>query len=125
MFKGATSRRLQVYWKVHIMSRRQEVFAAGNYYNAFNRGVNRERIFFSNDNFLYCIRLLKKYVKSMSVTIVAYCLMPNHYHLLLRQDGEISLSKFVNVVFNAYVQAETSRLGVRELSLLVGSSTFT
>ncbi len=31
--------------------------------------------------------------------------MPNHYHFLLRQDGETPLSKFINLLFNAYVQA--------------------
>ena len=55
----------------------------------------------------------------MSVTIVAYCLMPNHYHLLLRQDGEISLSKFINVVFNAYVQAVNKQIG-RKGTLFAG-----
>ncbi|MFH1009243.1 MAG: transposase [Candidatus Latescibacterota bacterium] len=37
----------------------------------------------------------------------------HHYHLLLRQDGEISLSKFSNVVFNAYVQALNKQFGRR------------
>jgi putative transposase len=31
--------------------------------------------------------------------------MPNHYHLLVRQDKEIPTYRFVNSVFNAYVQA--------------------
>ncbi len=30
--------------------------------------------------------------------------MPNHYHFLLRQDGEISISKFMNGIFNRYAQ---------------------
>jgi putative transposase len=31
--------------------------------------------------------------------------MPNHYHFLLRQEADLPLSKFINVLFNAYVQA--------------------
>jgi putative transposase len=98
---------------------RQESFAAGNYYHLYNRGVNREKIFFSKENFLYCIRLFKKYSHSIPVTIIAYCLMPNHYHLLLRQDGEISLSKYVNIIFNAYVQAVNQQIG-RKGTLFAG-----
>ena len=95
------------------MPRRQNVFAAGDYYHIYNRGVHREKIFFSDENFLHCLRLLGKYANSYLVTVIVYCLMPNHYHLLLRQDGEVSLSKLVNVVFNAYVQALNRQLGRR------------
>ena len=48
------------------------------------------------------------------MTIIAYCLMPNHYHFLLRQELGEPLSKFINVLFNAYVQAlnrQQSRTG--------------
>ena len=93
------------------MPHRQNVFAPDNYYHIYNRGVNRENIFFSAENFLHCLRLLGKYTKPYLVTIIAYCLMPNHYHLLVRQDGEVNLSKFINVVFNAYVQALNRQLG--------------
>ncbi len=31
--------------------------------------------------------------------------MPNHYHLLVRQDSETAVSHFISVLFNAYVQA--------------------
>ena len=93
------------------MPRRQGIFAPSDYYHIYNRGANREDIFFSRENFLHCLRLLGKYAESYLVTVIAYCLMPNHYHLLLRQDGEVSLSKLVNVVFNAYVQALNRQLG--------------
>ena len=93
------------------MPYRYDAFVSGNYYHVFNRGANRENIFFSEANFIYCLKLIQKYVKKYDVTVIAYCLMPNHYHLLLRQDSEVSLSKFVNVLFNAYVQAVNNQLG--------------
>jgi len=37
--------------------------------------------------------------------VIAYCLMPNHYHFLLRQESDEPLSKFMQMLFNAYVQA--------------------
>jgi putative transposase len=86
------------------MPRRNDSFHAGEYYHLFNRGAGQRRIFFSPENYLYCLRLLKRYCHEYGVVVVAYCLMPNHYHLLVRQDLEGSVSKLVAVVFNAYVQ---------------------
>jgi len=39
------------------------------------------------------------------VTVIAYCLLPNHYHWLLRQDGEIRVGKVPTRVFGSYTQA--------------------
>ena len=87
------------------MPQRGAVFAAGEYYHIFNRGVGRNPIFFTPANYEYCLRLVKRYVTQYAVTIIAYCLMPNHYHFLLRQESDLSLSKFIGVLFNAYAQA--------------------
>lgn len=80
-------------------------FHQGNYYHIYNRGANRAPIFFSKENYFYFLRLIKKYALKYQITFIAYCLMPNHYHFLLRQDGDFPISKFINVLFNTYVQA--------------------
>lgn len=36
---------------------------------------------------------------------MAYCLMPNHYHFLFCQNEDGSISKFLQILFNAYTQA--------------------
>ncbi len=77
----------------------------GSYYHVYNRGARRGRIFFSPENYEYCIRLLGRYRARYSIVVIAYCLMPNHYHLLVRQSSDIRVSKLINVTFNAYVQA--------------------
>ncbi|VAW31914.1 hypothetical protein MNBD_CHLOROFLEXI01-3643 [hydrothermal vent metagenome] len=84
---------------------RRNAFSKGSTFHIYNRGANRAPIFFSQENYLYCLRLIKKYAITYQITLIAYCLMPNHYHFLLRQDGDIPISKFINVLFNAYVQA--------------------
>lgn len=67
--------------------------------------MNRSNIFFNRGNYFYCIDLLNKYATSYSIRIVVYCLMPNHYHLILKQESDESIAKYMGVVFNAYVQA--------------------
>ncbi|MFQ5865353.1 MAG: transposase [bacterium] len=93
------------------MPYRKNEFYQGGYYHIFNRGVNRERVFFSEENYLYCLRLVRKYVERYFVSVIAYCLMPNHYHFILRQNSKKSLSEFMRVVFNAYVQAVNKQRG--------------
>lgn len=87
------------------MPRREEVFQTGHYYHVYNRGDRKLPIFFNDENYLYCIKLAKKYSQKYKIAVIAYCLMPNHYHFLLRQDGDTAISRFMGVLFNAYVQA--------------------
>lgn len=87
------------------------MFVKGSYYHIYNRGLNRNNIFFTDQNYLYCLKLIGQYIKDLQITVIAYCLMPNHYHLLLRQDSEVSVSKLIQNVFNRYVQAINNYLG--------------
>ncbi|MEO6132549.1 MAG: transposase [Saprospiraceae bacterium] len=51
-------------------------------YHVYNRGNNRQPIFFEKDNYYYFLRKLKAYI-SPNCDLLAYCLMPNHFHLLI------------------------------------------
>jgi REP element-mobilizing transposase RayT len=93
------------------MPRRGNVFAKECYYHIYNRGVERGQLFFGSDNYEYCLRLVKRYIIRYGVTVIAYCLMPNHYHFLLYQKTEQALSKFIGVLFNTYVQAVNRQQG--------------
>ena len=59
----------------------------GEYYHIYNRGVGRQSIFRESENYLFLLRRVKRYANELHVAVIAYCLLPNHYHLLLRQDG--------------------------------------
>jgi REP element-mobilizing transposase RayT len=80
-------------------------FTAGNFYHIYNRGSNRQPVFFENENYLYLLRLFKKYSQILRISVIAYCLMPNHYHFLVRQDGDSPAGLLFQRVFNAYTKA--------------------
>jgi putative transposase len=87
------------------MPYRGDAFTQGQYYHLYNRGAGKGKIFFNDGNYQYLLRLVKEYYQKYGATVIAYCLMPNHYHFLLRQETDILLSKFMQVLFNGYVQA--------------------
>jgi REP element-mobilizing transposase RayT len=65
------------------MPRRATPFLPDQYYHFYNRGNNRQAVFFERENYLYFLRGIKKYVRG-HVEVIAYCLMPTHYHILVR-----------------------------------------
>jgi putative transposase len=87
------------------MPSRKLHFLADRYYHIYNRGVNRGDIFFSPDNYAYLLRLLKRNMKRYQVSMAAYCLLPNHYHFLLKPYQVDTISKFMQSLFGAYTQA--------------------
>jgi putative transposase len=66
------------------MPYRKITFQAGESYHLYNRGVNRQPIFFCPENWGYMLKLFRRYFRPDLIDIIAYCLMPNHYHLLVR-----------------------------------------
>jgi len=62
------------------------------FYHVYNRGINREAVFFNRENYLFFLRKIRKYL-CPCCDVVAYCLMPNHFHLLLHTDKRVLQTK--------------------------------
>ncbi len=75
------------------MPRREIPFVPGSYYHLYNRGNNRQAIFFQQENYLFFLRGIKKYI-CPAAKMVAYCLMPTHYHMLVRVESTQQTSEF-------------------------------
>ena len=56
---------------------------AGTVYHVFNRGTNRENAFLEPRNYRHFLQLYARYVEPVADTYV-YCLLRNHFHLLVR-----------------------------------------
>ena len=64
----------------------KDEFFPGNYYHVYNRAHGSERLFFKNANYEYFLRKYR-YFFSDYLKTYAYCLMPNHFHLLVKANG--------------------------------------
>lgn len=58
------------------------IFEKGYLYHIYNQGNNRQNIFFSRDNYLLFLKKIHIYV-SPYTDVIAWCLMPNHFHLMV------------------------------------------
>ena len=68
----------------------------GGIYHVINRGNMRMQVFDDAEDYDYFLKLLYDGLKREAVELHAYCLMPNHFHLLLVPQREESLSRLIN-----------------------------
>ncbi len=104
---------------------RKVTFAPGEYYHIYNRGTDKRKIFLTQKEQLRFLALLyicnntasihiSNYkslklmdffdleIKEPLVTIGAYCLMPNHFHLLIKETRENGITEFMQKLSTAY-----------------------
>ena len=91
------------------MRLKQSEYQPGRYYHFYNRGAHRQSIFREPDNYLYVIGKLKKYLRELEISVIVYCLLPNHYHFLLRQNGRYTANLIPQRIFNSYSKAYNKR----------------
>ena len=83
----------------------------GMYYHIYNRGARQLTIFREAKNYLFTISKIKEYSQANQINMIAYTLMPTHYHFLVRQDGEAPAGNLPKLVFNSYSKAYNKMYG--------------
>jgi len=78
------------------MPRRKIALTGGLVFHVINRGVRRMRLFDQPGDYRSFERLLKDAQERVPLRILAYCLMPNHFHLVLWPSLDGDLTKFMN-----------------------------
>lgn len=91
------------------MPYRKEQLAVNTFYHIYNRGNNKENIFFEEENYLYFSRLLKTYLSKGFIRLHAYCFMPNHYHAIVETTDNSNLSIQIQHCMIAYAKAINKR----------------
>lgn len=74
----------------------------GAYYHIYNRGNQQQPIFLEDTDYLGYLKRLAEAKEKCGVTTLCYCLMPNHIHLLVRQDTEMPIHKFISSLHTSY-----------------------
>jgi putative transposase len=57
-------------------------FYPNNFYHIYNRGNNKDKLFYKNENYSYFLNKFNFYL-SECLNVYAYCLLPNHFHFLV------------------------------------------
>src|SRR5438445_3769694 len=78
------------------MPRKRRMTAAHHVYHVVNRGAKKARLFEHAGDYQAFERLLRAARNRCNMRILAYCLMPNHWHLLLWPRRDRDLSMFVH-----------------------------
>lgn len=88
------------------------------FYHIFNRGINGQKLFFDDQNYHYFLSLIRNKISSVA-TVYAYCLLSNHFHLLVRIKPE----KEIREAFPLKSQTEVSKIISQQFSNTFNSYT--
>jgi putative transposase len=96
--------RRQLIDEVILMPRTARAFVDGMPYHVLNRGNRRQTIFSQHTDYEMFLNTLADALERVTLTIIAYALMPNHFHLVVwpRQGDEISA--FMRWLMNAHIR---------------------
>ena len=92
------------------MARIARVIAPGYPHHVTQRGNRRQETFFSDADYVSYLELLSEWTRKYGVEIWAYCLMPNHVHLIAVPETEDGLARAIGEAHRRY----TLRINFRE-----------
>jgi REP element-mobilizing transposase RayT len=105
---------------------REKDYVPDSYYHVYNRGLNKGDIFKDDRDYAVFLSLLKRYLGSEiikdknyhvyeslrdRVELAAFCLMPNHFHLLIYQHDSTGMTDLLRRACTAYVSYFNKRYG--------------
>ena len=96
------------------MPRIARVCVAGYPHHITQRGNNKERAFFDDEDRRFYLNLLQRYKDKFEMKILAYCLMGNHVHVLAVPEKETSLARGIggtNLLYTQYINRKYNRSG--------------
>lgn len=106
-----------------------KTYGSDQYYHVYNRGANKQDIFLEDTDYFYFLSLFKRHLGKDDVIdksgrvirkyydqieLTAFCLMPNHFHLLVflkEPEGLVHLMRSVIVAYSMYFNKKYGRVG--------------
>ncbi len=81
-------------------------FYKDTFHHLYNRGANKETIFYDREDYIFFLRKIRLYKEKHKISILCYCLMPNHFHLFVKQlTDEMPVGKFISDLTNSYTKS--------------------
>lgn len=84
------------------MPLRQVVAAEGEYYHVYNRGALRTILYYSPKMYTMFLSLMTMYAEVCKISVIALCLMPNHFHILIRVNEGGRADRFLMLLCGVY-----------------------
>ncbi len=86
------------------MPRPNRISTAGGCYHVLNRGNGRAEVFHKQEDYLAFVRLIGEACDRLPMRVLAFCLMPNHFHLALQPRKTGDLSRWMQWLMTAHVR---------------------
>lgn len=93
------------------MPRTRRTSAGGYCYHVLNRGNRRERVFHDDIDYATFMGLIEASSRRVPMRVLAWCLMPNHFHLVLWPAGDGDLSRWMHWLQTCQVRRHHRRYG--------------
>ncbi|NCC20928.1 MAG: transposase [Alphaproteobacteria bacterium] len=93
------------------MPRSSRLVVPGYPHHVIQRGNRRQQTFFNDNDYRYYLDLLDEWCQAGKTSLWAYCLMPNHVHLVMVPETEDSLRLTVSQIHRRYTMMVNKREG--------------
>ena len=93
------------------MSRTLRASAADICYHALNRGNGRAEVFHKPGDYRAFVELIARAADRLPMRVLGYCLMPNHFHLVVRPMGDGDLSRWMQWLLTTHVRRYRKHYG--------------
>src|SRR5438270_10504833 len=93
------------------MPRTGRASQAGYCYHVLNRGNARSEVFHKTGDFTAFLQMINECSVRLPMRLLAYCLMPNHFHLVLRPHDDGDLSRWMQWLLSTHVRRYLKHYG--------------
>jgi len=94
------------------MPRGARILSESGYYHVVNRGIGRQILFEDEEDHTRFLETLRRYLKEEPFELIAYCLMENHFHLLLHTEENLErIMKRLSCSYAYYFNEKYEREG--------------
>jgi putative transposase len=80
-------------------------------YHVINRGNNRSDVFLSPADYRAFLRLIEQAQERIPLRMLAFCVMPNHFHLVVSQEAAKDVSRWMHWLLTTHVHRHHLKYG--------------